>query len=233
MYKKTVKIFLLTLFLILFSTDKTFAAEPSLSFYPKGGQVLNKDQGFVVDVLIDTAGQEVVSAKFVILFDPSMLELTKAEKNNTLFDQWPADESTLDNDNGVIMLSGFTQSGTGNLYKTGEKPDILARLTFKTLKEGTTKLEWEYGGNNGVFDRVIMKDGSPTTNILNSEPEDATFVIGKDILNPGNIDTGIPIDRYILFGGLVLILFGAFMIFTRPGGLRKKTGTVIIYDNDK
>jgi flagellar basal body-associated protein FliL len=41
--------------------------EPTFKLYPLGGQVLNKDQGFVVDVLIDSGGQEVVSLSFLTL----------------------------------------------------------------------------------------------------------------------------------------------------------------------
>ena len=235
MYLKKVLPTLLFLFLMILVSNPSsiFAAEPTFSFYPKGGQVINQSQGFIVDVLIDTAGQEITSAKFVILFDPKVLQLTKAERNNTLFTQWPNDESTLDNENGVIMLSGFTQSGSGTLYKTGVKPDILARLTFKVLKEGSTVFDWEYGGDNGVFDTLMMKDGSPPTNILKTKPQAVTFVIGKNILDPSNIDTAIPIDRYIVFTGLVLVLFGVFMVFTRPGIFRKKNGTVIVYDGEK
>ncbi|MHC1716701.1 MAG: cohesin domain-containing protein [Candidatus Dojkabacteria bacterium] len=231
--KNILKIICFIILFNVFCSKGAYAAQPSFAFYPKGGQVLNKSQGFIVDVLVDTAGQEVATAKFVVLFDPTVLQLTKAERNNTLFKQWPNDESTLDNENGVIMLSGFTQSGSGTLYKSGTKPDVLARLTFKILKEGSTILDWEYGGNNGVFDTALMKDGSPPTNILTTKPSAVTFAIGKDILNPGNIDTGIPIDRYLLFTGLVLILFGAFMVFTRPGNLRKKSGTIVVYDGDK
>lgn len=233
MYKRMLKTIILSVFFFFSFCGFTYASEPTFTLYPAGGQVLNKSNGFVVDVLVDTAGQEIVSAKFVLLFDPAVLQLTKAERNNSLFTQWPSDESTLDNENGVVMLSGFTQSGTGTLYKTGEKADILARLTFKVLKEGSTVLDWEYGTSNGVFSTVLMKDGSPTTNILTTKPKAATFTISKNILDPSNVDTGIPIDRYVIFGGLVLVLFGAFMIFTRPGSLRKKTGTVIVYDGDK
>lgn len=106
--KMRVKKFLTIIFSFLFfffsSSVVVLAAEPSFSFFPAGGIVTDKSKGFSVDVLIDTAGQEVMSAKFVVLFDPTVLRLTKAERNSTLFSQWAEEESSIDNDNGVVML---------------------------------------------------------------------------------------------------------------------------------
>ncbi len=208
------------------------ASEPYFSFYPPGGTVLNKNNGFVVDILINSGGQGLTSAKFTVLFDPAVLQLKKAERNNSLFMQYSEDESSLDNENGVVLLTGFTQSGSGTLYSTLEKPDVFARLTFDVLQEGETVLEWEYGGSNPIFDTAMFKEGSPPQNILFTEPEPATFRIGSVILDPSTVDTAIPIDKYILATGLVLTLFGAFMVFTRPGSIRRKSGTVIVYDEE-
>jgi hypothetical protein len=237
--KKLFKIFLFLFSLFLFMgaflfsdlyLGKLRAQEPTFSFYPDGGTVKNKEQGFVVDILIDTAGEEIVSAKFTVLFDPEVLQLKKAERNNTLFSDFPDDESSIDNRNGVVMLSGFTQSGTSSLYVTGDKADVLARLTFEVLQEGEVTLDWEYGGEDAVFDTAIYKDGSPPQNILLTKPNAATFTIGDVITDPSAPATGISVDKYILVTGIVLTLFGAFMVFTRPGGFRRKAGTVVIYD---
>jgi hypothetical protein len=208
--------------------QKVNAAEPTFSFFPNGGTVANREQGFIVDVLIDTAGEEIVSAKFTILFDPKVLQVKKAERNNTLFSQFPEDESSIDNTNGVVMLSGFTQSGSGNLYSTGEKPDVLARITFEVLQEGETTLDWEYDREDVVFDTAMYADGSPPLNILPSKPDGAIFSISDEVVEIP--ETGFSTDKYILVTGTVLVLFGAFMIFTRPHGFRRKTGTVVIHD---
>ena len=229
--KKILKtLFIVLFFTLFFGRTVVNASEPSFSFYPKGGTVLNKNQGFVVDILLDSGGEKLTSAKFVVLFDPRVLQLKRAERNNSLFSQYPEDESALDNENGVVLLTGFTQSGASTLYQTGEKPDVFARLTFDVLEEGETMLDWKYGEGDTVFDTLMYKDGSPPQNVLNTRPESATFQIGKAILDPSTVNTAIPIDKYILVTGLVLVLFGAFMVFTKPGGIRKKTGTVIVYD---
>lgn len=223
-------IFLITIFLFLCSTT-ILAAEPSFSFFPKGGIVADKSKGFSVDVLIDTAGQQVMSAKFVVLFDPTVLRLTKAERNSTLFSQWPEEESTIDNDNGVVMLSGFTQSGTEDPYETVGDSDIMARLTFEILRDKVTYLDWEYNTNNGVFDTEIMKDGSPPINILTTKPSAVTFQIGNTI--KPDVNTGIFDSKYLVAAGTVLLLFGGFMIFTRPNFYRRGKGTVVVIGDDE
>ena len=156
----------------------------------------------------------------------------KGRENILTFCPVSEDESTLDNENGVVLLTGFTQSGGGTLYQTSQKPDVFARLTFEILKEGEAVLDWEYGGSSTVFNTAMYKEGSPPQNILNSRPESATFVIGNAILDPSTVDTAIPIDKYVLVTGAVLILFGAFMVFTKPSTFRKKKGTVIVYDEE-
>lgn len=198
------------------------------SFYPDGGVVMNKEEGFVVDILIDTAGQEILSAKFTVLFDPETLQVTRAERNNTLFAQFPQDESTIDNTEGVVMLSGFSQSGTGGLYSTVGEPDVFARLSFEILQEGETELDWMYG-EDAIFDTAMYRDGSPPQNILLTKPGETIFTIG-DTVYEDIPETGLVLEEYVLVTGLVLLLFGGFMVFTRPGNIRKKTGTVVIYD---
>jgi len=231
--KKLSKLLLIIpLFLILVKPTITYGAEPSFSLYPKGGTVVNKNNGFVVDVIIDSGGEKLTSAKFTLLFDPEILQLKKAERNNSLFAQFPEDESSLDNENGVVLLTGFTQSGANTLYQTSEKPDVFARLTFNVLKEGEAILDWEYGGTGTTFNTSMFKDGSPPQNVLSTKPESATFTIGEVILDPSTVNTAIPIDKYILVTGAVLILFGAFMVFTKPSNFRKKSGTVVVYDEE-
>ena len=230
--KKFLTIVFSFLFFFFFSSSAILAIEPSFSFFPAGGIIIDKSKGFTIDILIDTAEQEVVSAKFVVLFDPTVLRLTKAERNSSLFSQWAEEESSIDNDNGVVMLGGFTQSGTGSPYKTSGNPDIIARLTFEVLKEGETYLDWEYGTNNGVFDTNIMKEGSPPMNILTKKPSAVTFQIGSGTLKP-DVKTGIFDSKYLIVVGAVLLLFGGFMIFTRPNFYRRGKGTIVVIGDDE
>jgi len=231
--KGFITIILVPLFLFACFTT-VFSAEPSFSFFPKGGIVADKSKGFSVDVLIDTAGEKAMSAKFVVLFDPTVLRLVKAERNTSLFSQWPEDESTIDNDNGVVMLSGFTQSGTGDPYMTSGDADVMAKLSFEVLRDKTTYLDWEYDTNNGVFDTQIMKDGSPPFNILNTKPSAVTFQIGSGGVLKPDVNTGIFDVKYLIAVGVVLFLFGGFIVFSRPNFYRRSKGTIVIIgDNGK
>jgi hypothetical protein len=202
---KIILTLIVLVFTLFFPLSNISAKEPMLSIYPKGGNVSGGT--FKVDILLDSAGELLNSARFTIVFDPEYLQLTKAERNNVLFDQWPSDETTIDNEYGVVMLTGFTQSGSAALYKTGSTPDIMARLTFKTFKTS------------------LMKDGSPPINILDTEPDSATFTIGG-IVNP---QTAIPMDKIMLVLGVVLVLFGALMIFAKPRSFNRGRGTVVMY----
>lgn len=226
--KKYIKITALTIFLLgILFVSPSKAAEPSFSLYPNGGVVTNKDNGFTVDVMIDSAGEKLISARFVITYDPEYLQLKKAEKNNALFAQWPDDETSIDNTNGVVMLTGFSQSGTDTPYTTIGSPDVMARLTFEVLKLGKTSLDWEFSGSNDNFKSVMLTDGSPPQNVLKTRPQIATFTINKEIVN-----TAIPWNKYALVGGVVLILFGGLMMFSIPRKYSKKSGTIVIYEEE-
>lgn len=227
--KKYIKTIFLTVFLFtfVFVSPIKAATEPMLSIFPAGGTVTNKDNGFTVDVMIDSAGEQLTEARFVITYDPTYLQVTKAEKNNTLFAQWPDDETSIDNTNGVVMLTGFSQSGKDTLYETSGDADVMARLTFKVLKTGTATLDWSYSGSDEDFKSVLLTDGSPPQNVLKTKPTAVTFNIQKTIVN-----TAVAWNKYILVGGGVLILFGGLMIFSKPTRFSRRKGTIVIYDED-
>jgi hypothetical protein len=225
--KKYIKTILLTLILVGFLfVSPSIAAEPTFSLYPAGGVVTNKANGFTVDVMIDSAGEELTSARFVITYDTEYIKLKKAEKNNALFAQWPDDETSIDNTNGVVMLTGFSQSGTDTLYTTEDEPEVMARLSFEVIQLGETTLEWEFSGSDDSFKSVMLTDGSPPQNVLKTKPSSATFTIEEEIVN-----TAIPWNRYVLIGGMVLILFGALMMFSRPKSFSKR-GTIVMYEEE-
>lgn len=225
--KKYLKIITSVLILLplLFVAPAYASSTPMFSIYPAGGTVVNKDNGFTIDVMIDSGGRALTTARFVILFDPAYLQLTNVERNNSLFTQWPTDESTVDNTNGVVMLTGFSQSGVNTLYTTVSDPDVMARLTFKVVKTGKVTFDWAYSGADEDFKSVLLVDGSPPQNVLATKPTAVTFTISNTIAN-----TAISWNRYILVGGLVLILFGALITFSKPRRFNKRRGTIVVYE---
>jgi hypothetical protein len=207
------------------------AASPSLSFYPSSGIVKDRDDGFTVDVLIDSADSKLAQVRMVFNFDPRQIQIRKASRNNSLFQQWPDDESALDNQNGLVMLTGFTQSGAGELYQTSGDPDLLARIEFDiiTEEEEDIILSWEFGDANELFETQLLVDGSPPQNILasgglGSRPQDAVFRFGE--LTQTAIDS-----KYIPFivGGIIILMAGV-LITSKPEFTRKRYGTVVVYD---
>ena len=221
--------------LILLITSPVFVSASSGEFtlYPSGGKAYDNGEGFTVDILIDSGGESLVEARSVITFDPELVEVTEAKRNNSLFLTWPADESTIDNENGVVMLTGFTQSGTGDPYITEGDPDVFARLIFKVLKEGDLTLDWEYSGTNESFKSIMMKDGSPTQNILVSKPDSATYtlVLGSSGNSSGTDtpSTGLEFKVSEVIVGFVLVFLGMYLMIAKPAPT-KRTGTVVVYE---
>jgi hypothetical protein len=174
---KTARVILFLFMIYLPSAISAFAGE--LKINPTLGRVV-KGEEFIIDILIDSEGSSLVEATAVIVFDPTLIQITEVKRNASLFDTFPENEQTTDNDNGVIMITGFTQSGNGTLYNTSGDPDVLVRVTFEANREGTVDFEWEYSGSNEPFKSVLMKDGSPPTNVLSSKPSSVTFTILED-----------------------------------------------------
>jgi len=216
-------IFLFYLFLVPFVE----ASSPSVSFYPSGGVIKDVDEGFTIDILVDSGDYELVQASVVFTFDPRQLQVVEANRNNSLFEQWPEDESTLDNENGVVMLTGFTQSGSGELYQTEGDPDVIARIEFEVITddlEAEIPLTWEYDNTDDLFQTALLEDGSPPQNVLEDTPSDVVFTVTE--LTQTAVD-----PRYVAFivGGLLILLAGV-IITSRPEFTRKKYGTVVVYD---
>lgn len=242
------KTFLLSLFFIFVvfqvSFTNTLAANANYSVTPKSGYVqVNKD--FVFDILIDTDNENSNLARAVLTFDPKMIRVVKAEKNSNLYCNWPEDEQTIDNVNGVIMITAFCQSGAGTLYKTTGEPEVFSRLTFRPLKAGRVTFNWKWTGENQSFNSAIMKDGSPPQNLLTTVPAAFSFnAVALTGGNNGNNGGTTPVtglfDGELIIVGLVtlissiLIFGGTYLIFfANKRNINKRFKTLVIYKDDE
>ncbi len=229
---KSIVVLLIYFSLHLLIVPTVNAASPTLSFYPSSGIIKDPEEGFAVDILIDSGGQELSKVTAAFNFDPKQLQIVEANKNNSLFEQWPEDESSLDNQNGVVMLTGFTQSGSGEFYQTVGDPDVFARVEFEVIEDELDEeivLSWDFGESDPLFKTALIVDGSPPQNILDtaslgSRPQDAVLRLGE--LTQTAIDS-----RYIPFilGGFLILIAGV-IISSKPEVTRKKFGTVVVYD---
>lgn len=231
---KLYTILLTTLIFTSFSIA-SFAAEPSFSLSPGSGRVKSKST-FITDLLIDSNGKEVNFARAVISFDPEYVQVVKAERNASLFCAYPEDEQSIDNEQGLLMISGFCQSGSGTPYTTSDEADVLARITFKSLQSGNISLKWEYSGEDELFKTVIMKDGSPPQNILLLKPRDASFTAVASLSNNPVSPVPTPATGYSLSFGLVasgvaLTTLGFVYVKWSDKGYKSKLRTVVMYGN--
>lgn len=221
---------LLTIFFLQTFVTGAIAANPTFTVYPSKG-IVTVGKTFTVDVLIDSADQNIAQATATLLFDPKMVKVVKPEYNASLFCTYPSNKQSVDNKYGVVMLTGFCQSGAGSLYKTSGGADIFARIQFQVLKAGTIKIEWNHNGKNQDFMSVIMKDGSPPSNILTTKPSSVTYTttgngtgqtptVPNTALNPG---------AAAIYVGLSLIFFG-WLYLTLGKKSKSKMRTVVLYE---
>lgn len=227
---------IILLLAVLFPT-RIYAANPQFSLRPGSGNVL-VGKNFTVDILIDTKGNNVALARAVLKFDPSLVQVIKANRNQSLFCQYPDDQQSIDNDNGLVMVTGFCQSGVGQPYKTSGDADVLARVTFKAVKSGTVNLEWEYSGEDEPLKSVIMKDGSPPTNLLKAKPSNPRFVATRGTTGtpttptgPTTPVTGLGISAGLVTGGLILVLLGFGYSRWVDFKTKSKLRTIVDYGN--
>lgn len=215
---KAVYLVATTLFLSLVAPLSAYAAEFKLN--PSTGNLI-KGETFIIDILIDSEGDELSQAAAVLSFDPDLIQIVKAQRNNSLFETFPSSEQSTDNTNGVLMLTGFTQSGTADLYKTDGDPDVFARITFEAIDSGNLTINWEYSGDIETFYTSLVTDGSPPQNILTTKPIGGTYTIksASDIPStPTTPTTGITEFDGAYVGGAVF-----------AGGILLTIGMVVYY----
>ncbi len=137
------------------------------------------NEQFSIEVYIDSDGEELILSRAALIFDQEYLQITKIERNEGLFCGWDSDRQTADNDNGVIVIEGYCQSGTSSLYSSSDGGDIFARIHFKAVKPGFARIDWEYNGENVEFKSAMMAEGSPPQNILKQRPSGVTVEIAE------------------------------------------------------
>ncbi len=226
------------LFTMLTHSSVVLAASPEFTLYPDSGWI-EYGEDFVLDVLVDTKGEEVVLVRAVLTFDPELVQIKSAVRNEDLFCDWPEAEQLIDNENGMVMATGFCQSGESQLYATVGEPDVFVRITFETIAEGTLAIDWEYSGRDEPMNTVIINDGSPPQNILNVNPasRDNTYTISQPE-EPRTPDAGLHIfenisSTFILGGGVFVLAFVANILLDPKRRYFNKARTVVIYSDEK
>lgn len=142
--------------------------EPTLSLGSTNLEIKNLDTnpqlGTPFRVSVNTSGTAIVSADFVLKYDPTVLEFVNADKGK-IFDLIL--KNTADPTKGEVKLSTSIAAGNTNENNSGEA--MLA--TFKPLKSGSTKISID------TLQTITALKGQ---NILNkSNPIELTLTIAQ------------------------------------------------------
>ncbi len=224
------KLFLVTTTLCLIflsNINSVRAGSPSFSLYPNTGTIEDTDTGFTLDVLIDSDGEEITEARMALSFDPSVVKVVSASKNNTLFCDWPEEDSSVDNVNGAVLLTGFSQSGESDLYLTEGDPDVFARIEFEILNKEVESItiDWLYESGDPTFTTTLLVEGSPPQNLLSSKPAPAVFSMRET-----TAQTALKDWQWVTVGGVVMILFGGFLFSSKGKINLRGRETIVLRD---
>jgi hypothetical protein len=138
LYKfKNLAIYIFFVSLCLFSlAAKAYAAEPHLEVSPSSGTI--STSGTDIDVNIDTGGLEAKSAKAVINFDSTKLEVVSVTEG-TFFDEV---SHNIYNSSGEVVINANLSLGSSLESKTGT--GTIATLNIKSkLDSGTGNLTFD------------------------------------------------------------------------------------------
>jgi hypothetical protein len=171
--KKNYVIAILFFVLILCSKNYVYAADPHLTLSPSSGTLTSS--GIQIDVQIDTGGQEAKSAKAVINFDSSKVEVSSIQAG-TFFD----DVSHNIYSNQVIINANLSL-GSSLESKTGV--GTLATMTVNSKSNsGTASLTFDCTMGDSTDSGI--NDPTPTDIIVCSENINGTYNLGSSSPNP-------------------------------------------------
>lgn len=144
----------------------TALAKSSASLYLSPPQkTLALGEIFEVAVLLATEDAKVDGVDAVLNYNPKMLKVLKVEKGR-LFEEYIPEK--VDEEKGRILISGLT-------FYPQEKTGTLGRVTFETLKAGTTTIFFEFTPGSTKDSNVALTE-SNGSDIL-KKVGDAKYVI--------------------------------------------------------
>ncbi len=155
----------------------------SLDFDPTS-VTANVDGTFSVKVTIDTGSDKSPSSTVIVSYDSEIIEPVSAA-NGTFFADSTDDEDT----SGRVSFFGFNNDPEA--AKSGK--GTVATITFKGVKEGTSKLEFICDSSNSSDTSTIEKDDIDATNIIScGQNGTASVTIGAASDTTDTDGDGIP-----------------------------------------
>ena len=178
----------LTLLLLIVFCQNAMAAESSVSVSP---QTMTAPVGevFTIDIIVDSAGGDVYGAQYELYFDNTILNATSQTQGTFLSQDGESTNvfvNTIDNTISKIVYSEARMGSSAGV--TGS--DVLASITFETIKSGTSALTLSYvmvmdSNNEEVLITVnsgtcMAGDITHETHYTDIPVEEANYMIESD-----------------------------------------------------
>jgi hypothetical protein len=205
-----------------------YAAAATLTLSPASNTV-SIGQTFTVDVLLDTSGQAVDGVDVHYLnYNPYFLQLQDSDATTpgTQVMAGALMPSTLTNQtdvtNGKIDFSQITASGS---KYTGS--GTLAKLTFKALVAGSTRVSFDYSSGNTTDSNIASAGGDILTSVTDAQvainypttPVNAGDTASSTPTNPSPTSPQVSLKLVNYQGTYYLIISGIRHGITLPGML--------------
>ncbi len=204
----------LSISIIFLNSTKILAQNdlPSLLIEPTQINSIVNDT-FTVDLIIDTANQEVAGVGAELFYNQNNLEVTKID-TYPIFDSYP--NASYDNTKGTISISGIEDPTSQVLYNG---KDRFATITFLSKSVGQSTIKFNYLPNNTRDSNIAVTYGtgdilaytnslivsiSPNTNSPNTVVDNPTFSPPENQTN--NSNTLIYILGSIIIAILIIII---------------------------
>jgi rhodanese-related sulfurtransferase len=133
---KTAKIHGLALLLIIVFCQNMIAAGSSVSVSPPTITATSIGDTFTIDIIVDSAGNEIYGAQYELYFDNTILDAT-SQTQGTFISQDGAStnvfNNTINNNLGKIVYAESRMGTPAGVIGSG----VLASITFETIKSGT------------------------------------------------------------------------------------------------
>jgi hypothetical protein len=185
--KVYIPVFLLAIILVNFSflrndiPQTVYAAGsdttgPTMSLSPTSG-FTGVEVEFWLNIVINTNGNESLSSRAVVTYDPLYLELIEVESSDMYCD-YPQTTPEYGNSNqdGYVVITGSCADPIST-----EGNERFATLHFKAIKEGDTEVSFRYNGEDEPGYSVVFGESSPPTNIMEEEPIGGSYKIVEDL----------------------------------------------------
>lgn len=206
-----------------------------MTLYPDRGYAL-LEKPFAVDVMLDSGGEDLIEARAVFQFDPTRVQVTKAEYGE-LFCQYPEEEYAVDNTAGWIKLTGYCNDP---YYNSNGTPGLFGRFTFEPQMEGEVEFAFVESYADESWVSHALDTSSPPQEVTGIIFDGGTYTVVSSItpVDDGtNHQTKLPgvgifDDRRVLFGVVLvgggILIAGGDRLVRRIRGTREQKGRTVI-----